>query len=220
MKGSLTTDLATELIKPVQEHNIKFHCYTDDPRGLDPRFNIHPLLEEDIKKHIHWNMFKFFNPTFINAEETDDTIYMDIDMLWNQNPSPMIDFPTKHNELVAIHRHWQNLEEKDKCDLHDSFLKFKSHDFKYLGQWYFSDPEHYQNHYFKLGKCSVPRYGVQNFIWEGVTKVATHDIKYLPSEWVFKSHIDKHKIYSEQYHKKTGRDYYKDFDNAILHYPT
>ena len=58
MKGSLTTDLANELIKPVQEHNIKFHCYTDDPRGLDPRFNIHPLLEEDIKKHIHWNMFK------------------------------------------------------------------------------------------------------------------------------------------------------------------
>ena len=181
LKGSFTTNLANELIKPIQEHNIKFHCYTDDPRGLDPRFEIHPLLEEDIKKHIHWNMFKFFNPNFINAEEHDQTIYMDIDMLWNQNPSPMIDHIVDKNELIAIHRHWQNLDTLE---------------------------------------CSIPRYGVQNFIWEQTTKLATHRITYLPSEWVFKSHIDKHTLYAEQYELKTGRDYYTDFDNAILHYPT
>ena len=220
LKGSFTTNLANELIKPIQEHNIKFHCYTDDPRGLDPRFEIHPLLEEDIKKHIHWNMFKFFNPNFINAEEHDQTIYMDIDMLWNQNPSPMIDHIVDKNELIAIHRHWQNLDTLDKCELHDSFIKFNSWDLADLGKIYFSDPEHWQQHYYETGQCSIPRYGVQNFIWEQTTKLATHRITYLPSEWVFKSHIDKHTLYAEQYELKTGRDYYTDFDNAILHYPT
>ncbi len=220
LKGSLTTDLANQLIKPIQNFDIKFHCLTDDRLGLDSRFDILSLSEEDIKKHIHWNMMRFFNPRLIQAKETDQTIYMDIDVLWNQNPSPMINYPVGHSELIAIHRHWQDITLKDKCDLHDSFIKFNSWDFEHIGQWYFSTPEDYQKNYYESGKTSIPRYGVQNFIWEQVLKMGTTKLSYLPSEWVFKSHIDKHKIYAEQYHLKTDKDYYKDFDNAILHYPT
>ena len=45
-------------------------------------------------------------------------------------------------------------------------------------------------------------------------------ISYLPSSWVMKSHIEKYKIYADQYRINTGQDYFEDFDEAILHYYT
>lgn len=218
LKGRSTVDLVNELVEPLD--NIALHCYTDDHHGIDGRFNVYELSEEDKAKHIHWNMMKFFDPSFIGAKETDQTIYMDIDVSWNKDPYPMINHLVSHNTILGIDRHWKIDETNDDCNLHDSFLKFNSHDFKYIGHWYFSEPEFYQKHYYEKGKVSTPRYGVQNFIWESVNKVAGRNIKFLPPEWVFKSHKDKYSIYAEQYNKKTGRDYYTDFDQAILHYIT
>ena len=79
--------------------------------------------------------------------------------------------------------------------------------------------EHYQARYYRNGIVAKPRYGVQNFIWE-TTQEANMKIAYLPSSWVMKSHIEKYKIYADQYAINTGRDYFEDFDNAILHYQT
>lgn len=221
LKGRSTIDLVNEIVEPIKDtKDIALHCYTDNHDGIDGRFNVYELSEEDKEKHIHWNMMKFFDPEFIGAKETDQTIYMDIDVTWNKDPSPMINHVINSSEILGIDRHWKTDETNDDCNLHDSFLKFNSHDFKYIEQWYFSDPKSYQTHYYENKKVSVPRYGVQNFIWESVNKVAGKNIKFLPSHYVMKSHKDKYSIYAEQYSKKTGRDYYKDFDEAILHYLT
>ena len=221
LKGRSTIDCVNELVKPL-DNNITLHCYTDDHRGIDGRFNVYELSEEDKAKHIHWNMMKFFDPTFIGAKRTDQTIYMDIDVTWNKEEliPHMINHSVGRNQIIGIDRHWKIDETSDDCNLHDSFLKFNSHDFKYIGHWYFSEPEYYQRHYYESKKVSVPRYGVQNFIWESVNKVADRDIKFLPPNYVMKSHKEKYSIYADQYSKKTGRDYYADFDDAILHYLT
>ncbi len=220
LKGRSTVDCVNELVKPLD--NITLHCYTDDHHGIDGRFNVYELSEEDKAKHIHWNMMKFFDPTFIGAKETDQTIYMDIDVTWNREEliPHMINHVVNRNQIIAIDRHWKTDETNDNCNLHDSFLKFNSHDFKYIGHWYFQEPEYYQKHYYEHKKVSVPRYGVQNFIWESVNKVAGRNINFLPPNYVMKSHKDKYSIYAEQYNKKTGRNYYTDFDEAILHYLT
>jgi len=220
LKGRSTVDCVNELVKPLD--NITLHCYTDDHQGIDGRFNVYELSEEDKAKHIHWNMMKFFDPTFIGAKETDQTIYMDIDVTWNREEliPHMINHTVNRNQIIAIDRHWKTDETNDNCNLHDSFLKFNSHDFKYIGHWYFQEPEYYQKHYYEHKKVSVPRYGVQNFIWESVNKVAGRNINFLPPNYVMKSHKDKYSIYAEQYNKKTGRNYYTDFDEAILHYLT
>ena len=79
--------------------------------------------------------------------------------------------------------------------------------------------EYYQAKYYRNGIVSKPRYGVQNFIWETVQETDIN-IAYLPSKWVMKSHIEKYEIYANQYAINTGRDYFEDFDSAILHYHT
>ena len=219
LKGSPITKMANELVRNIRFHNVKFHCYTDDEKGLDSRFNIYRLSEEDKEKHIHWNMMKFFDSSFINAFSDDYTIYMDIDMVWNKPSLPIVQREVLQNELLGIHRHWQNLELKDDCPFHDSFLKFKSDDFKFIHDRYFSYHEYYQGKYYRNGIVEKPRYGVQNFIWE-TAQEAGMKISYLPSSWVMKSHIEKYKIYADQYRINTGQDYFEDFDEAILHYYT
>ena len=49
----------------------------------------------------------------------------------------MINHLVSHNTILGIDRHWKIDETDDDCNLHDSFLKFNSHDFKYIGHWYF-----------------------------------------------------------------------------------
>ena len=220
LKGRNITERANELISGMRHSPyIKFHCYTDDAEGLDDVFNVYTLNAEDREKHIHWNMMKFFDPDFIGAEEHDHTIYMDIDMDWNGPSNSVINYQVGHREIVGIHRHWQNLELKDNCPFHDSFIKFKSHELKFIHDRYFLYHEYYQAKYYRNGIVSKPRYGVQNFIWETVQETDIN-IAYLPSKWVMKSHIEKYEIYANQYAINTGRDYFEDFDNAILHYQT
>ncbi len=212
--GQSITELLNDLTKDIR--NVKFHCYTEDEKGLDPKFNIIPLSKENINKHIHWNMMNFFNGHFINAKEGDETIYMDIDVSWNYKPSPMISYPIKNKEFLAIYRNWQNFKLDDKCELHDSFIKFKSHQCKHIYLKYFDNPQYWQQYYFNNNYVSKPRYGVQNFIWENVK--SNMKLKYFPPHWIMKSHPKKHKIYAKQYKINVGRNYYSDFEDAILHF--
>ena len=108
LKGRSTIDCVNELVKPL-DNNITLHCYTDDHRGIDGRFNVYELSEEDKAKHIHWNMMKFFDPTFIGAKRTDQTIYMDIDVTWNKEEliPHMINHSVGRNQIIGIDRHWK-----------------------------------------------------------------------------------------------------------------
>ena len=99
-------------------------------------------------------MMKFFDPEFIGAEKTDHTIYMDIDMDWNAPPNSLIHYQVGHREIVGIHRFTeQNLELKDKCPFHDSFIKFKSHELKFIHDRYFLYHEYYQTKILQKWNC-------------------------------------------------------------------
>ena len=92
------------LCEPIKEYcnDVKFWCLTDDNRDLPDYINTIPLTNEDIHLHIHWNKIKFFDPSFIKAQPNDETIIVDIDMEWNKNPAPVIEYPIKSKEFVSM----------------------------------------------------------------------------------------------------------------------
>tara|TARA_A100001011_G_scaffold365629_1_gene417457 strand:+ start:2340 stop:3068 length:729 start_codon:yes stop_codon:yes gene_type:complete len=200
------------LCEPIKEYcnDVKFWCLTDDNRDLPDYINTIPLTNEDIHLHIHWNKIKFFDPSFIKAQPNDETIIVDIDMEWNKNPAPVIEYPIKSKEFVSMNRWWRD----DDMPISGNFYKFKSHDFDFIQNVYMESFQHWQEH-FSFKYNLLPKFGEQYFVYECVK---TYNVTLQPAEWCMKTNPTNYPLYAERFKKETGKDYYDCWDEAIWHY--
>ena len=92
VQGEPADEYVRDLVEPVYENckDIKFHLLTDRRSDVVPNYvNYIDLSLDDIKKHEHWVKTYFFDPDFIDAKEEDQTIIVDIDMVWNDEYNGM-----------------------------------------------------------------------------------------------------------------------------------
>ena len=88
-------------------------------------------------------MTKWWKAGFEYAKNKDDeTIIVDIDMFWHDDPSRVINYPIKEGQFASMPRWWAKDKMKD-CPISGNFYKFKSHEFKHVAEIY---KKHY--HYF------------------------------------------------------------------------
>lgn len=211
VQGRDADTLVKNIITPVARHDdVKFHILSDRPcdTGGVP-VNYIDLDPEDIREHDHWTKIFFFDPEFIGAKESDQTIIVDIDMDWCKDPTPVIQYPVSKNEFVSLNRWWRD----NDCDISGSFYKFNSHDFKYITPIYKKHYKYFRKYYYENGYCGLPEAGEQYFVHEMVKN--NSKIVLQPPEWCMKWHDEKHWIYAGRYEEETGRDYYEDFEQGV-----
>ena len=73
--------------KPIYEFHIRNHVYKQSP---------------NIDTHEHWAKTYFFDPNFIQAKKDDETVIMDIDMFWMNNPSDVLSPSRKWSVCIYI----------------------------------------------------------------------------------------------------------------------
>jgi hypothetical protein len=103
-------DLLKNIVEPIHDHchNIKFHLLTDRPVDI-PYINHINYDKDDIEKHTHWGKLQFFDPKFIGASRTDQTIVSDLDMIWNNNPSKIVYHHVKKKTLNIFQKYIKNI---------------------------------------------------------------------------------------------------------------
>ena len=215
VQGEPADEYVRDLVEPVYENckDIKFHLLTDRRSDVIPEYvNYINLDLDDIKKHEHWVKTYFFDPDFIGAKEEDQTIVVDIDMVWNQDPNPVIEWPVEKNQFVSMNRWWRD----NDVPISGNFYKFNSHDFKEVKQKYLDDWQNHRKYYYENGYCTLPNMGEQYFIYD---MVKDREIILQPPEYCMKIHDQKIPIYKERFDKLTGKDYFHSFHyEAIWHY--
>lgn len=186
--------------------NVSFWCATDNPSGLDDYVNTIYIDPIYFDKYIHWSKLKFFDPQFINANQSDEIIIMDIDQEFVADPKPIIEFPIQEDEVGLVYRWWTN--QKYGCPISGGYYKFKANgSTKYLSDKFGSDPDYWVDHYFKnqtVLETIKPRRGEQNFVYDNLRK--SHRIKIIPKETVVKINSDLEKLLMSLYAKRIGGD--------------
>lgn len=222
-KGFDIDKLTKDLIKPINNLNVKFHILTDRPiiypqAYPEPVFadvRNYPLSNNNIIRHEHWMKTQFFDPKFIGATKDDETVVVDIDIFWLKDPKPVIEFPVEHGQFVSVPRWWsQNFF--DECPISGKFYKFKSHDFKHVHREYIKNWRHYRNHYWNKGVVEFPNKGEQNFVYD---MVKDSEIVLQPGEWCMKEHKAEPHRYAKAFQDYTGKNYYDSYGEAVwTHY--
>lgn len=186
--------------------NVSFWCATDNPSGLDDYVNTIYIDPIYFDKYIHWSKLKFFDPQFINANQSDEIIIMDIDQEFVADPKPIIEFPIQEDEVGLVYRWWTN--QKYGCPISGGYYKFKANgSTKHLSDKFGSDPDYWVDHYFKnqtVLETIKPRRGEQNFVYDNLRK--SHRIKIIPKETVVKINSDLEKLLMSLYAKRIGGD--------------
>lgn len=186
--------------------NVSFWCATDNPSGLDDYVNTIYIDPIYFDKYIHWSKLKFFDPQFINANQSDEIIIMDIDQEFVADPKPIIEFPIQEDEVGLVYRWWTN--QKYGCPISGGYYKFKANgSTKHLSDKFGSDPDYWVDYYFKnqtVLETIKPRRGEQNFVYDNLRK--SHRIKIIPKETVVKINSDLEKLLMSLYAKRIGGD--------------
>ncbi|MCC7407826.1 MAG: hypothetical protein IT442_07120 [Phycisphaeraceae bacterium] len=72
----------------------RFVCFTDDPAGIDPRVETHPLPSLDLPPghdDLRWRQLAIFAPTL--ADLTGPSLFLDLDLLVIADLDPFFDLP-------------------------------------------------------------------------------------------------------------------------------
>ena len=154
-KGFDTKKLFIDLYEPIKKHyaflrplkECTFHLITDSPI-YEPYIKNYPYIQSDIQTHEHWAKTHFFDPNFIQASEDDETIIMDIDMFWMNNPSDVITYPVEKGQFVSIPRWWA-LDQVEEYPISGNFYKFKSHDFPHVASIYRQHHSYFRKYYYE-----------------------------------------------------------------------
>ena len=145
----LLYDMIEPIINNVKE-DFEIWVATDRPIyniTLNPKINYIPLTNQDIKEHGHWTKIFFFDPSYIKAKEGDTTVIMDIDMQWQNDPSPVITYPVEDGQLVSMDRWWKDNE----MPISGNLYKFKSYDFQFVYEQYINNFKYIRPYYYKEG---------------------------------------------------------------------
>ena len=216
-------ELLKNITEPVHDSclDIKFHLLTDKPVDI-PYINNINYDKDDVKVHTHWKKLQFFDPKFIGASRTDQTIVSDLDMIWNKNPTEIVQHHVKKKTLLSVDRWWK--KDNDACRMCGTFYKFNSHDFKYIPKVYNKHYEYFREYYALHEDAGSTRIvgGEQNFVQEMIELTGT--IELMPPTFVMKSNwpkdnkdYDLQNVFIERFESATGLNYYDCWDSAILH---
>jgi len=145
------------------------------------------------------------------AKKDDETIIMDIDMFWMNNPSEVITYPVESGQFVSIPRWWA-LDQVEEYPISGNFYKFKSHDFPHVASIYRKHHAYFRKHYYEKGLVEEPRLGEQHFVYDMMKHA---DIKLQPAEWCMKESPDDPQRYIHAFEEYTGKSYYDCYDKAI-----
>jgi hypothetical protein len=157
-------------------HNdFKFYCYTDDSLGLVNGINVIPLTINDTVK-LHWYKMDFFKDDFVRYGDNDSVIVMDIDQMFVNDPTPMLDYKVKDNHIATTPRWWV---EAPRHTLNGGWYKFKANTMQYVHDKFYSDPDKWQTYYFYNNTVSYLYYGEQNFVCDTID----HKVDLMPAEW-------------------------------------
>ena len=208
LKGFNVDKLVIDLTDPIK--NCKFHLLTDRPLYENNIRNI-GLSDNDIRTHQHWVKNYFFDPEFIGAEKEDETIIVDIDMFWMNDPSRVINFPIEHNQFASMPRWWSS-SQVNSYPISGNYYKFKSHDFKHVASIYKSHHQYFRKYYWEKGLVERPDLGEQHFVYDMIKDA---DIKLQPAEWCMKESPDDPQRYIHAFNKYTGKNYFDHYDQAI-----
>ena len=217
VQGRSADELVNAMVTTINNtcNDIKFHLLTERVSDKIPSYvNCIKLSEDDIRDHEHWTKTYFFDPKFIGAKKTDQTIVVDIDMDWNLKsnaPNAVIEYPVHDGEFVSMNRWWRDNE----VAISGNFYKFNSHDFKHVATIYKSHWKYFRKYYYETGYCGEPNHGEQYFVYD---MVKHSKIVLQPAHWCMKWHKDKHPLYAERFKKETGKDYYKCYYDALWHF--
>jgi len=217
--NKLIKEFLTPIVENVKE-DFKIHIATDNidiDLGID-NINFIKLTKDEIKDHEHWSKIFFFNPSYINASQDDTTVVMDIDMQWQNDPSPVITYPVEDGQLVSMDRWWKDNE----MPISGNLYKFKSYDFQFVYEQYINNFKYIRPYYYKEGIVAYPNQGEQYFVYDSISKRSPwFNVKLQPAEWCMKSHQTnsvKQKLYESRFRKATGKDYHDHYFEAIWTY--
>lgn len=200
------SDQINRLFEPVKLscEDVSFWCATEDPNGLAKHINTIHIEPTYFDKYIHWSKLKFFDPNFIESNEDDEIIIMDIDQEFVADPKPIIEFPINTGEVGLVYRWWTNQEYG--CPISGGYYKFKADgSTKYLSEKFDSDPDYWVNYYFKNQTALErirPRRGEQNFVFDNLKK--SHKIKTIPKEKVVKINSELEELLIDLYARRIG----------------
>ncbi|QKI88639.1 hypothetical protein [Thiomicrorhabdus xiamenensis] len=88
-----SSEYVNRLYKMVR-HNLKrtfkFHCITEDPQGIDSSILIEQLPKVDLKGW--WYKLAIFKKDFLNLDESDRVLFLDLDIVITGPLDQLIDF--------------------------------------------------------------------------------------------------------------------------------
>lgn len=153
---------------------FKFHCLTDDYKGLHKDIITHQLKNRP-NVLPQWNKILFHDM----PELSGPCLILDIDQVVIGDFDPIIDFPLTYGNFGTYHRWWSYLDHI--CPLQGGFQMFHQGTTKHLTAEFLSAPEYWQNKYVRLGQATHNN-GEQNFVNEQIKS----KIEWLPETWFAK----------------------------------
>ena len=87
-------------LKVKSKLDFTFHCYTDDPKGIDPEIEIIPQLKNPTLKGV-WNKLRLFDEEMCLEGKT---FYFDLDVKILKDPFIEVDW----NRLTVVHSHFKD----------------------------------------------------------------------------------------------------------------
>ena len=141
----------------------QFHCFTENPKGLDPDINVIPLGKEPFIK-TWWSKLYMFHP---NNTLTGTILYFDLDVIIFRNIDKLFDHDAGKFMII---RDFNRCRVKDWKQSNSSVMRWQGGQLNYLWNDFAKDPARImgQNH------------GDQDWIM----KRAADDLVHWPDSWI------------------------------------
>ena len=141
----------------------QFHCFTENPKGLDPDINVIPLGNESYIK-TWWSKLYMFHP---NVKLEGTILYFDLDVIVFRNIDEL--FTHRFGEFMII-RDFNRCRVKDWSQSNSSVMRWQGGQLNYLWTEFARDP----------ARIMSQNHGDQDWIM----KRAANDLKHWPDEWI------------------------------------
>tara|TARA_A100001011_G_scaffold400503_1_gene515576 strand:- start:64 stop:762 length:699 start_codon:yes stop_codon:yes gene_type:complete len=141
-----------------------FHCFTENPKGLNPDINVIALPNDPARIKTWWSKLYMFSPDV----KLDGTIlFFDLDVVIFKNIDELFTF--NKDKFMIIHD-FNRCRVKDWKQSNSSVLRWQGGTMNYIWNEYSKDPK----------RVTSRNHGDQDWIM----KVAEKDINWWPDEWI------------------------------------
>tara|TARA_E500000318_G_scaffold43058_2_gene41054 strand:+ start:1173 stop:1799 length:627 start_codon:yes stop_codon:yes gene_type:complete len=141
----------------------QFHCFTENPKGLDADINVIPLGKEPFIK-TWWSKLYMFHP---NNTLTGTILYFDLDVIIFRNIDKLFDHDAGKFMII---RDFNRCRVKDWKQSNSSVMRWQGGQLNYLWNDFAKDPARIMGH----------NHGDQDWIM----KRAADDLVHWPDSWI------------------------------------